>query len=494
MMLLAACTSGPIGKQARSPAPAPKPAYIKPAPLAPLAPPAFTTRSVGTGEARVALLVPLSGRFAELGEALLNAAQIGLFDTHVDRLTLMPIDTNGTPKGAAAAMDQAIDRGAHLVLGPVFATSIRAIKARARTNGIPIIGFSTDRSVAGQGVYIMGFTPEQQIADVVGHAVSTGKTHFAALVPQTVNGNRMLAAYQAAITKQHASLVQVEFYTEGDDTPVEPVKRLANYDKRRAALLEEIEYLQSFGPDDDLTREMLANFSKTEVLGRLQYDAVLLTAGGRMIRSIAPLLPYYEIDPSLVQFLGTGVWDDPGLRLEPALYGALFAGPVPQAAAAFSERYHAIYNKKPPRIASLAYDAAALAATLLRLEAYQPFGAGSLTNSRGFAGVDGVFKFAADGTVQRRLAIIEIGPDGMHVVGGDIPLPSSQAISPEEIDAEMESEFYMDDANDFVSTPEVDDGPGPLIDALPGDDGYVIDGPMTAEPPSEHSTPEIPLD
>ena len=108
--------------------------------------------------------------------------------------------------------------------------------------------------------------------------------------------------------------------------------------------------------------------------------------------------------------------------------------------------------------------------------------------------MDGVFKFAADGTVQRRLAIIEIGPDGMQVVGGDIPLPSSQAISPEEIDAEMESEFYMDDANDFVYTPEIDDGPGPLIDALPGDDGYVIDGPMTAEPPSENSTPETPLD
>ncbi|TDI59187.1 MAG: penicillin-binding protein activator [Alphaproteobacteria bacterium] len=496
-MLLASCAGGFGSRQASvpTPAPAPKPILVRPSALVPLVPPPFETKSVGAGEARVALLIPLSGRFAELGRSLLNAAQIGLFDTHVDRLTLLPIDTKGTPEGAAAAMEQAITSGAHLVLGPVFSASIQAIKARAQTNGIPIIGFSTDRSVAGQGVYIMGFTPEQQIDDVVGHAISMGKTRFAAFLPQTTAGNRMLDAYRAAITKRRAELVQVEFYAEGDDSPIDSVKRLANYDKRRTALLEEVKFLRSFGADDDLAREMRGRLNKTEVLGNLSYDAVLMIAGGRMIRSIAPLLPYYEIDPKIVQFLGTGVWDDPGLHLEPALYGALFAGPVPQAAASFSERYNTIYGNTPPRIASLAYDATALAATLLRLDVYQPFGPDALTNPRGFSGIDGVFKFGDDGTAQRRLAIIEIRPEGMRVVGGDIPPPLATPLSPNpEDDIGIDLEFVPDDRYDFGIEEEIDEydflefEDEPLIDALPGDNS------MPAVPPSESSTPQFPLD
>ena len=394
---------------------------------------------VGTGSVKVALLVPLSGRHADLGNALLNASQIALFDTNIARLTLLPLDTEGTPAGAQAAMQQAIDKGAHLVLGPVFADSIRAVKANAGRNNIPIIGFSTDRSVAGNGVYIMGFTPEQQIDRIVDHAAGQGHTRFAALIPETLFGERMLSAYTAAISRRYGELVQVEMYPNDDNALFDPVKRLANYDIRRTALLEEVAAMEAFGEDDDLAGDILKTMENVETLGELTFDAVLLPAGGRTIRSLAPLLPYYEIDPALIQFLGTGMWDDPGLRLEPALHGARFAGPVPEAAAGFAERYQATYDHVPPRIASLAYDATALAATLIRLNGSRPFSKTALSNRRGFAGVDGVFRFQPDGTAERRLTIIEISPVGLQVVEEALTTASpTQLTSPPAAELEQE--------------------------------------------------------
>ena len=112
---------------------------------------------------RVGLLLPLSGPHAELGKSLLNAAQLALFDVAGQGFALLPVDTQGTAPGAAAAARRALDGGARLILGPVFAPSVAAVAPIARAGGVKVVSFSNDRAVAGNGVYVMGFTPETQI-------------------------------------------------------------------------------------------------------------------------------------------------------------------------------------------------------------------------------------------------------------------------------------------------------------------------------------------
>jgi len=413
---------------------------------------------LGSGAIRIALMVPLSGQHAALGEALLNAAQMALFDAQHPRLVLVPIDTKGTPNGALEAMTKARAADANLVLGPVFADSIRAIRPDAMRYGTTIIGFSSDRSVAGAGIYTMGFTPEHQVRQIVDHAVAQGRAQFTALIPQTLFGERMLEAYVDALAWHQLEPVQVEYYVEDTDALEDPVKRLANYDARRTALLEEVAYLESFG-EDDLTEEMLESLKNVETLGKLTFDIVFLPAGGHMVRNLAPLLPFYEIDPVEVQFLGTGQWDDPGLRFEPALLGARFAGPLPEAGKQFAARYASVYNSQPPRIASLAYDATALAATLIRLNNRRPFSHEALMNPRGYAGLDGVFRFQADGTAERRLSIIEINSDGLALAEGTRPPLEDKAI-PSIIPRLMEHYSEEEEPDDPESLPpiEVDDG------------------------------------
>ena len=148
----------------------------------------------------------------------------------------------------------------------------------------------------------------------------------------------------------------------------------------------------------------------------------MLAEGGDRLRALAPLLPFYDVDPARVRFLGTGLWDEPSLGREPSLVGGWFAGPDPKAGKGFRTRYQQLYGKLPPRIASLAYDATALAAVLARTRPQPYYESSALINPAGFSGIDGIFRFATSGISERGLAVLEVRPDGLRVVS---PAPVS---------------------------------------------------------------------
>ena len=427
--LLSACGGAPPRQAAppRDPEPVevaraapPEVPFIEPMVMPPrpdLPPPIY-----GDNTLRVALLLPLSGPRAALGETMLQAAQLALFDIGDNRIVLMPRDTGGTPQGGASAAQQAIDDGAQIILGPVFADVIRSAGSVAVQYRVPVVGFSTDRSVAGNGVYIMGFTPEEQVDRIVAYAISNGKRRFAAMIPEGAYGRTVLEALRKSVARRGGTMIQTETYQEDEQALYAPVRRLARYDNRRQALEAEREALAAFGEDDDFAQELLGNLSSADTYGRLDYDAVLLPAGGPMLRALAPLLAYYDIDPNRVKFLGTGLWDDPGLVREPSLKGGWYAGPNPDAAKLFSQHFASAYADRPPRVASLAYDSVALVAGLIRKYPRSPFTERALRDDSGFAGLDGIFRFGPSGVVERGLAVIEVTPEGMVPVD---PAPSA---------------------------------------------------------------------
>ncbi len=129
---------------------------------------------------RVALLVPLTGPNAPVGQSIANAANMALLDVGDKRVNLRIYDT--TP-GAGTAASKAIADGARLILGPLLANDIKAVDAAAGPRGIPVLSYSNDASLAGGNVYILGFQPAQSIARSIAYAASRGIDRFAALVP-----------------------------------------------------------------------------------------------------------------------------------------------------------------------------------------------------------------------------------------------------------------------------------------------------------------------
>lgn len=413
-MALIGCASQPAPRPALS---SPEPTDQEPAARRPQGPP-LTQPSPEVLDKRygLALLLPLSGDFKDLGEGMRDAALMALYDAYDPRLEIRLYDTEGTAEGARRAALAAVDGGAAVLLGPVFADNLKAVKPVARAAGLKIIGFSNDDSVAGDGTYLLSFPPEEQVARVVRFAFDLGVDRFAGLIPTSPYGDRVLAALGRSVAREGADLVQVEAYERARTALDEPVRRLADYDRRSQALKAERSYLESFGPDDDMAQALLKDLEGRDTLGDLPFGAVLVPEGEPLIHSLAPLLPFYDIDPDEVLVLGTGLWDGATLGDEAALNGALYAAPAPDRVDRHQGRFEALYGYEPPRLSTVAYDAVALAAVLIRSHGGLAFETGHLEDPQGFVGIDGLFRFQGDGLVQRGLAVMAVRPGGVELI------------------------------------------------------------------------------
>lgn len=348
--------------------------------------PTASAPTAGGARRRAALLLPLSGNGAPIGRALLDAAQMAVFDMGDDSFALLPRDTGGTAEGAARAAEAALNDGAQLLLGPLFAAEAQAVAPVARARGINVVSLSNDRSVAQPGVFVFGLMPQVQVERIVEFARSRGLQRFAGLIPANAYGDAVEDAFRRALTRAGGELVVIERYDANSDAG-QVVRRLAAAETRRAARL----------------------------------DALLLPDFGDRLLAVAPLLPYYDLDPSKIKFLGSALWEDPRLGREPALTGAWFAAPNPAARTDFTRRYTEIYGRQPPRLATLAYDVVAMAAVLARNPGGD-FSVGALTNPDGYAGLDGIFRLLPDGVTQRGLAVLEMRRDAFPVVS---PAPTT---------------------------------------------------------------------
>ena len=389
LLALAACGGGPT-----VPAPVLSPqspsAALRTTPLGPgekLPPPA-------SGAIKVALLVPLSGPNAELGKAMLEAAQMALFTTGSERLTLIPRDSVG-PAGAAGAARSAIAEGAQLLLGPLLASEVEAVKPIARDAHVNVIAFSTATPLAGDNVFLIGFLPRQEAVREVSFARERGHERFAALAPNTQYGHLMVDAMREAAAAG-GSVGNVEYF-----------------DPRGSDLAAAIHHL--------LPPAAAPTAAPASPAAAPGFDALLLPEGGSQLRQIAHQLKEAGLDPAKTQLLGSGLWDDPAIAGEPALYGGWFAASPPEQRREFEARFQATYGHPAPRLASLAFDAAALAAVLAK-DGDIPFSREAILNPRGFTGVDGLFRFTPQGLVQRGLAVLQVAPGGAQVVS---PAPQS---------------------------------------------------------------------
>jgi ABC-type branched-subunit amino acid transport system substrate-binding protein len=335
-------------------------------------------QAVGNGGVKVGLILPLSaaGNAGVAAQSMKNAAEMALAEFQNPNIQLLIKDDGGSPQGAQQGTQQALDEGAEIILGPLFALSVPATAQATRARGISVIAFSTDSSVAGRGVYLLSFLPESDVNRIIEYAASIGKRSYAALLPDNAYGNVVEAAFKQAVARRGGRVVAFEKY--GADRA--GVARIA----------------QSLG----------------------QADALLLADDGDSVVATADALTAAGANLKNVQLLGTGLWDNPRVSNSPALRGGLYAAPDPSGFRAFSGRYRAKYGADPVRTATLAYDAVALVAALARTQGGQRFSSEVLTNPSGFAGIDGVFRFRPDGTNERGLAVMRVAPGGSQPVAG----------------------------------------------------------------------------
>jgi branched-chain amino acid transport system substrate-binding protein len=343
-----------------------------------------------TGEgAKVALLLPLTaaGDQAQIALSMKQAAEMALIDAGSSGISLISKDTQGTAAGAAAAAQSALSEGAELILGPLVGAEVQAIAPVAQAQRVPVIAFSSSSGVAGNGTYLMSFLPEEEVSNIVRHVASSGKTSIAALLPKVQYGLAVEKALVTAGQRYGVSIAAVERFPRNNLSIVDPVNKVA------AAV-------------NDPSRNI---------------QALLIAEGGDLLRTLGAALKKAGYDQNRVQTLGTGLWDNPVTSSTPIALGGIYAGVSPDLVQRFDERYKSSYGTRPSRLASLAYDAVSLAIILSKGESGQRFSAATITNSEGFQGINGLFRFRENGIIERGLSILEVTSSGVRVVA---PAPS----------------------------------------------------------------------
>lgn len=361
--LLGACAIIPKGPTTNAPPPGPAAGPSGSTPL-----PADQTRQ------RVALLVPITGSNAAVGQSIANATTMALLDTNASNLR---ITTYNTANGASEAARRAIADGNGLILGPLMGDNVQAVRAIARPAHVPIISFSNDAKVAGNDVFVMGHIPEQSINRSVQYARAHGSRDFAVLAPDGEYGERAEAALMSAVRNYGGAVTDVERYSRSNTSVISAAQRM----KTKGG-----------------------------------FDSVLLADGTRISTLAANELKPKGAGP--IQLIGTDLWSgEAAVTRAPSLNGAIFSAVSDGRYKRFTESYSARFGSNPYRIATLGYDAVLLTLRIARdWKPGRPFPATRLVDPGGFIGLDGAFRFRPSGLVQRALEVRQVRNGSVVVV------------------------------------------------------------------------------
>ncbi|WP_310496056.1 penicillin-binding protein activator [Sandarakinorhabdus sp.] len=393
-LLMAAC-AGPRKAAPPVAAPPPPPAVVvAPQPLPEAA------------QNRIALLVPLTGANAPVGQSIANAANLALLDVGEKNLNLRVYDTAA---GAGVAAQAALRDGAGLILGPLLAADVAPVTAAIGARPVPVISFSNDAGVAesaGAGVYVMGFQPGQAITRVVQFARDKGVARFAALMPEGTYGQRAQTAFVRAVNDAGGRTTAIASYARNPIKMAAAARLVTGYEARIKAGAKPV-----IRPDGTVARA-------AGLLGPVPFQALLIADSGSTAAQFMPALARFGASSGSIVVLGTELWNtEPAVRRTPALKGALFAAVPDERFGRLAERYRTRFGSSPSRLASFGYDAVLLVNSLAgRWALGAPFPRAVLNSRDGFAGIDGAFRFTPSGIAERALEVNQVGAGALVTV------------------------------------------------------------------------------
>ncbi len=342
---------------------------------------------------KVGILLPLSGDAAALGNAMLDAATLALYDEYMSvpsgrirsQIVLIPKDTGKTANTAAAAAQQAIDAGATFIVGPLFAQAVTAMKPIVKAKAVPVISFSNNRAVAEPNIYTYGYLPEQQISRIAEYAFLHGYQRVAVLAPNDAYGQKVRDELSANYSQKGGFVSPAELFSSSE-----------------------------INIDAAVARLMAAYQNSTD---DRKFQAIFLADSGSNMKNIIKSLRKNNLDFAKIKLLGAGLWDDPELGKIPELDGAIFPGTPPESFTKFEKRFTAMYGYKPVRLASLSYDAVSLLARLSMPSSAAKIDASQIPNMEGYhAPANSLYRLMPDGTSERKLAILKVTPNGFEIV------------------------------------------------------------------------------
>ena len=347
---------------------------------------------------KIGVLLPLTGKYSYIGQSFLDTMQMVVYENKSIDSELIIKDTKANPSLAKKATKELVEQNVDIILGPFFSSSLNASLKIAKYKNIPLISFSSDKKQKEEGVYLMGFEPEIQITNITDYTIKKNYKRFAALLPNSKYGKRVLNTYRKVLNKNKLLLNKVELYDPKTTDFETNIQNLVGLDKN-----------PKLEKDEETGENPLEDFDPG-------FDVLLLIETGNRLRQASATLTYYGVDFKKVKLIGTGEWYIDNIGSEPGLLGAWFVAPNPNLWKDFKKKFYKLYNYEPIRLSSLAHDSLTTVFSIIdKNEKIYELNYNDFQNSYGFTGIDGEFKFLSNGTVERQLSILEVKQNSFKV-------------------------------------------------------------------------------
>ncbi len=340
---------------------------------------------------KVAALLPLSGKSKELGTAMLNSIILSLFENDKNNdVELVVFDSSDIKKAVGEITAQNIKT----IIGPIFSSDVEAISSVAQSNQISVLSFSNNQDLSGKkGVFLMGFLPEQQVERISSYAISNGKDNFAILAPNNQYGQKFSSILKDMVKRKDGNFISGELYSNSSKDLEKAVSKV----------------LSSYITSPNVKNKNRKNVKDGD---KFYANAIIIPESGVVLSKIVALINKYNTSEREIQIIGSSNWDDISTLNDPNLIGGWLTSSSPEKYRDFEKRYYQIYNKFPPRISGIGYDAALAVIETIRKSGKRELSAEDFISyqsaKNGFVGIDGLFRFLPNGIVQRNFAMLEI--------------------------------------------------------------------------------------
>lgn len=362
----------------------------------------------------IAVLLPLSGPNASVGETIRTSVIMAVLSNAPDSLSVSFFDTN---ENLQSAFDRALETAPEIIIGPVFSDNTRIIRD-IKPYDLPVLSFTSDTTALGDGVITTALIPTNGIETIV-REISADKTqNLIIIAPDTQSGHLMAGAAKSAAHAYKTNLNGVFYYQESNPDSIKEMARTASmHQSRTAAHTRAREVISDILTNEQLNmleksslNNQLEKLSKTETLGTVPYDAILFLGNGNDTKTIASFLRYYDVSATDARFYGTTMWDGSDIASDLTMSGAKFATLSP-IRPTFSGLYEQVSGTPAGHLASFGYDAASIAIGAL----YSAAPANHLFNPNGYIGTNGLFRLKPTGDNERALRILQLNATGTPV-------------------------------------------------------------------------------
>jgi len=356
-------------------------------------------------EVKIGLLLPLSGSNSKIGESLLKASRLSLNKTKNKNIKLLVKDTENIDKNIISSYYELINEDVDIILGPLFSKNIELITPIATEENTIMITFSNNMGIKNENTFISGLAPENEIEKIFEYAILNGKNKFAVILPNNQYGLRSKKLIENILSENQSLLSKLVLYDSKNPDFYMVAKVVANYEQRKFDLEKKLEELKNIESLD--SKKIYKKLKNQDTLGELDFDSLYIGVENvKHLSMLASILPYYDVDPKKVFYMGNSLWAQNIVLKEPALEKGYFPNIDQIGIENFELEYQSIFIQKPHKVSSLAYDLIGLISSLQKNS--QNIDVKNITNKNGFIGSNGLFRFKKDGSIERSLSIFQI--------------------------------------------------------------------------------------